>query len=158
MKPLLVLFLSLSLCATLTHAQAHTPRELTVAQARELVLAALNAQQRRLPKLGAESTDAPNSPSAFLYFTVVWEGTPNSSVVVGNYAVDPRTGDVFSATIECHEEKNKLLRKRQARARATLRLSATDYQRLKTKGPLCEPRFIMTPEGRIGAMTERISP
>jgi hypothetical protein len=28
---------------------------------------------------------------------------------VGNYAVDPYTGDVFSATIGCHEEKNKNL-------------------------------------------------
>jgi len=29
---------------------------------------------------------------------VSWAGTPNGSVVVGNYAVDPNTGDVFSAT------------------------------------------------------------
>jgi len=138
MKYLLVLFLSLLPCASLTHAQAETSRRLTVAQARALVLAALTPQQRRLPKLGAESDDAPRSPSTFLYFTVVWEGTPTGSVVVGNYAVDPRTGDVFSSTIACHEEKNQQLRTLQARARATLHLAATDYRRLKTKGPLCE--------------------
>lgn len=138
MKPLPVLFLSLLPCSTLSYAQADAPRTVTVAQAKELVLAALTPQQRHLPKLAAESYDAPDSPSTFLYFTVVWEGTPTGSVVVGNYAVDPRTGDVFSATIECTEQKNTHLRTLQARARAALHLSAAEYRRLKTKGPLCE--------------------
>jgi len=30
-------------------------------------------------------------------FSVTWAGAPNQSVVVGNYAVDPYTGDVWSA-------------------------------------------------------------
>ena len=72
-------------------------------------MASLTADQRRLPKLGAELYDAPDS-SQFLFFTVTWEGTPNGSVVVGNYAVDPYTGDVWSAVIGCHEEKNKRLK------------------------------------------------
>jgi len=69
---------------------------------------------------------------------VTWEGTPKGSVVVGNYAVDPYTGDVFSATIGCYEEKNKRLEALQAQIRAKLHLSQSEYQRLKTKGPLCE--------------------
>ena len=67
-----------------------------------------------------------------------WAGTPNGSVVVGNYAVDAHTGDVFSATVGCEEEKNKNLRALQTRIRASLHLSQAEYQRLKTKGPLCE--------------------
>jgi hypothetical protein len=90
-----------------------------------------------LPKLEAEQYDAPDS-SKFLFFTVTWEGRPKGSVVVGNYAVDPYTGDVFSATIGCYEEKNKRLQALQAQVRATLHMSQSEYQRLKTRGPLCE--------------------
>ncbi|MEP6622494.1 MAG: hypothetical protein ABJE47_24435 [bacterium] len=99
-------------------------------------MASPTAEQRRLPKVEVESYDAPTA-STFLFFTVTWEGTPSGSVVVGNYAVDPYTGDVFSATISCHEQKNKNLLARQAQVRATLRLSLSAYRRLKTKGPLC---------------------
>jgi hypothetical protein len=45
---------------------------------------------------------------------------------------------VFSATVGCEEEKNKNLRVLQTRIRASLHLSQSEYQRLKTKGPLCE--------------------
>jgi hypothetical protein len=69
---------------------------------------------------------------------VVWEGLPKESVVVANYAVDPYTGDVFSAVSECKEEKNKRLLALQKQVRATLHLSKSEYQRVKTKGPLCE--------------------
>lgn len=53
-------------------------------------------------------------------------------------AVDPHTGDVFRATSECDEVKNKRLERLQAQVRAKLHLSQSQYQRLKTKGPLCE--------------------
>lgn len=79
----------------------------------------------------------PNT-TKFLFFTVTWAGTPNGSVVVGNYAVDPHTGDVFSATIGREEVKNKSLEALQRRVRATLHLSDAEYQKLKTKGPLCD--------------------
>ncbi len=100
-------------------------------------MASLTAKQRRLPKVEAEPYEAPDT-SKFLFFTVTWEGTPKGSVVVGNYAVDPYTGDVFSATTGCYEEKNKRLEALQAQIRAKLHLSQSEYQRLKTKGPLCE--------------------
>jgi hypothetical protein len=137
MKKVIVLFLLASLCATTARAGEPPEHKITTGQARALVMASLTAEQRRLPKLEAEQYDAPDS-SKFVFFTVTWEGTPQGSVVVGNYAVDPYTGDVFSATIGCHEEKNKRLQALQAQLRANLHLSQSEYQRLKTKGPLCE--------------------
>lgn len=116
-----------------------SPRAITITEARALVLASLSPNQRQFPRLGADQYDDPNN-SKFLFFTVTREGPPNASVVVGNYAVDPQTGDVFSATIGCDEQKNKNLTALQTRIRARLRLSRTEYQRLKTKGPLCEGR------------------
>ena len=136
MKRACVLLLA-SLCAANASAVDQPERKITADQARALVLASLNPEQRRLPSLGADPYKDPNT-SKFLFFTVSWAGTPNGSVVVGNYAVDAHTGDVFSATVGCEEEKNKNLRALQTRIRASLHLSQSEYQRLKTKGPLCE--------------------
>lgn len=131
------LVLLLASCGATAGAVVTPENKITNDQARALVMASLTAQQRRLPKLEAEPFDAPES-SKFLFFTVTWEGAPNGSVVVGNYAVDPYTGDVFSATSSCNEEKNKRLRTLQAQIRSELHLTRSEYLRMKTNGPLCE--------------------
>jgi hypothetical protein len=135
-KKFIALFLFVSLYATAQTVEL-PDRKITVDQARELVMASLSAEQRRLPSLQSEHNDEPKS-SRFSYFTVIWEGEPNGSVVVGNYAVDIYSGDVWSAVIGCHEEKSNRLQTLQKQIRATLHLSQSEYQRLKTKGPLCE--------------------
>ena len=134
----LFVFLFAALCAANASAVDLPGRTITADQARELVLASLSPKQRQLPSLGIEPPYNSQDSSKFLFFTVTWAGTPNGSVIVGNYAVDPHTGDVFSATIGCKEEKNKNLQVLQARIRAGLHLSQSEYLRLKTKGPLCE--------------------
>lgn len=137
MKRAIVFLLLGSLCRTELGAGQTPEHKVTLSEAKALVLASLTPKQRRLLRLEAEQYTPPNS-SKFLFFTVNWEGTPKGSVVVGNYAVDPFTGDVFSATSSCYEEKNKGLQALQAQVRASLHLSRLEYQRLKTKGPLCE--------------------
>jgi hypothetical protein len=112
------------------------PNKIDADQAKALVMASLTPKERRLPSLGVDPYDDPNSK--LLFVTVTWAGTPNGSVVVGNYAVDPYTGDVFSATMACHEERNKKLEALQWKIRATLHLTQAEYQKLKTKGPLCD--------------------
>jgi hypothetical protein len=133
----LTIFFLIWLCTTTAEAVDPPQSRITLDQATALVMASLTAQQRRLPKLAVEPPYPPG-PSRFLFFEVTWEGIPNGSVVVGNYAVDPYTGDVFSSTMSCYEEKNKRLKALQARIRATLHLSQSDYRRMKTDGPLCE--------------------
>lgn len=130
---LIIAFSALSACAA-----GPSPNKIDADQARALVMASLTPKERRLPSLGADPYNDPNS-SKFLFFTVTWAGRPNGSVIVGNYAVDPYTGDVFSATMACHEEKNKHLEALQKQVRAALHLSQAEYRKLKTKGPLCEP-------------------
>jgi hypothetical protein len=119
-------------------ASAATPHENKISneQAKALIIASLAPQQRRLPKLEAVPDDASTS-SEFLFFTVSWEGMQSGSVVVGNYAVDPYTGDVFSSTRECYEEKNSNLAILQTQVRSAIRLSPSEYLRLKSRGPLC---------------------
>ena len=113
------------------------PRKISVFQAKELIAASLTVQQRRLPKLQVEQFYEPGS-SRFWFFTAMWEGLPKGSVVVGNYAVDPCSADVFSAVASCDEILNPTLQSLQRRIRTGLHLSKAEYQRLKTRGPLCE--------------------
>ena len=107
-----VALLSLLICLRAIPATSGERHEekITIRQTEALVLAALNPQQRHLPKVGAEQYDAPPG-SRFLFFTAYWEGRPTGgSMVLGTYAVDPYTGDVFSASSDCYEYENKRLR------------------------------------------------
>jgi hypothetical protein len=134
MKKLLALA---ALCSVFGFASEPARPKLNRDQGERLALAALTAQQRKLPGVGADPFDDPHSPR-FMFFTIVWESGPKDSVVVENLAVDPYTGDVWSATSSCDEISNPELRALQRTFRHTLRLSPSEYKRLKTKGPLCE--------------------
>lgn len=137
MKKHFQLIVAACLCLGLDNADGQPEHRITAEQTKALVMASLSPQQRALPKVEAEQYPPPKS-SRFLFFTVTWEGTKNGSVLVGNYAVDPYTGDVWSAVASCEEETNRGLRALQARIRATLHLSHSQYHQLKTKGPLCD--------------------
>jgi hypothetical protein len=73
----------------------------------------------------------------FYFFTAMWAGIPGGSAVIGHYAVDSSTGDVWSATV-CEEESTVDLRALQARIRRRIGLSDLEYQKVRRKGPLCE--------------------
>lgn len=133
-RALLLLFASV--CVLNAWAADKAERRATPDQARVLVLASLTPKERQLPKLETEPYNGPQS-SRFVYFAVTWSDTPNGSFVVGSYAVDPYTGDVFSATSRCHEEKTKNLEALQKQFRTSMSLSQAEYLKLKTKGPLC---------------------
>ena len=138
MKTLVAALVCLELAVAL---QSEPPkRTITLERAKSLVLTSLTPEQKKLPSLGAEQYQDPHS-SRFLFFAVTWGAKSNQSVVVGNYAVDPYTGAVFSAVIECTEENNPQLQELQARIRSSLKLSRSEYLRLKTKGPLCTESF-----------------
>ena len=133
MKKILVV-----ICFFLSIKAANALPKLTVSQGNTLVLASLDSKDRTLPGIEAELFPPPEK-SRFLVFTVMWQGTENGSVVVGNYSVDSYTADVWSGTVACYEETNVKLKALQRRMRkGVLHLSATSYQRLKTQGPLCE--------------------
>jgi hypothetical protein len=138
MRRSIALLIIVVLCAATASAIGHPEQRITMDQARALVMASLTKEQRRLPKVEAEQYGPPETSSKFMNFTVTWEGTQDGSIVVGVYAVDSYTGDVFSATLGCYEFKNRRLKAMQAKIHEILHLSQSEYQRLKTKGPLCE--------------------
>jgi len=134
MFPLRALALLVAVFAPVSQADRPT---LNPEQSRSLVLAALTQQQRKLPGIEAETFNNPHS-SRFTFYTVVWAAGEDQSVVVGNYAVDPYTGDVWSATSACDELSNSRLRALQKTVRQGLKLSKSEYKLLRTKGPLCD--------------------
>jgi hypothetical protein len=135
MKITALVFLLLLVSGMAVHSAE--PSKISDSQAKEVIVASLTVQQRRLPKLQVEQFYESGS-SKFWFFTVMWEGLPKGSAVVGNYSVDPYTGDVFSAVASCDEIHTQTLQDLQRRIRASLHLSKSEYHRLKTKGPLCE--------------------
>lgn len=105
-------------------------------EAKPLVLAALPLSVKKLSGIETEPGEV---RGRFDFFTVTWAQTlAEGSVVAANYAVDLRTGDVFSSVITCDEVKTPMLRKLQQRIRAKLGLSQKTYLAVKSTGPLCE--------------------
>lgn len=132
-----VVLLFACLCTLSAGAADQAGRKVTQDQARVLVMATLTPKQRQLPSLETDPYMNPGD-SRYLFFSVTWGKNAKGSEVVGSFAVDLLTADVFSATAYCREEKNKDLEALQGQFRRQLNLTPEEYQRLRTKGPLCK--------------------
>ncbi len=115
---------------------ANQPLTVSMEEAKELVFKALPLKMRRLPKFSLDGGLDSDHPG-FYFIAAMWEGFPNGSAVIGHYAVDASTGDVFSATVSCDEMSNHAIRKLQAKIRKRIGLSDAEYHKIKGKGPLC---------------------
>ncbi len=71
----------------------------------------------------------------FVYFEVTWPN-PSGSPHLGNFAVNPWTGDVFNAD-GCELQASPSLKKLQASIRKQLQLKEKEYLRLRAKRPIC---------------------
>jgi hypothetical protein len=111
-------------------------RKLTEEEARALVRVALEpGGATKLPGFQIESEPPiPEYPN-FYYFEALWQN-PGKNAVVGNYAVDPRTGDVWVSMI-CSELKSAALKKEQKEIRKRIGLTDQAYKKLKKMGPMC---------------------
>jgi hypothetical protein len=109
------------------------PRSLTIKEAREMVLVAAGPHNRGL------YLEPYNNPalSAFYLFQGLREAPAGASPSVGFFAVDRRTGDVWSAVV-CDEYKSAALARQQQKLRKHIGLSNADYRQLRSPGPMCE--------------------
>jgi hypothetical protein len=115
---------------------AQQPRQrVSVDEAKDLVLAALPAKTKRLPRFGLEGGVDPTYPH-FYIFMAYWEGAPNGSMVIGHYAVDFSTADVWNAVMACEELSTAALQKMQMKIRSRIGLSNSDYRKIKGTCPL----------------------
>jgi hypothetical protein len=113
----------------------HAKPSVSLEEAKKLVNAGLPPRTRHLPKFGLEEGRDPNCPQ-FYFFTAYWAGAPNGSMVIGNYAVDKLTADVWNAPAACDELNSPELRKLQAQVRSRMGLTDTGYRNTKRRCPL----------------------
>lgn len=116
---------------------ADRPRMVSVDEAKSLVIAATPPKTRKLPKFEVDLENEGVPVGEYYTLDAVWAGLPDGSMMIGSYAVDPLTGDVFDTAIECDELSTPELRKLQARIRSQIGLSDSEYHKIKKKGPLC---------------------
>jgi hypothetical protein len=134
-----MLALSVLLASAAPRAVASPSRPfVSIEQAKSLAYEALTGREKRLPGLAVEISTV-RSSARYIYASAYWGNPlPEGSAVVTNLAIDRRTGDVWDAATACDEIVNPRLQKLQARVRRQLGLSATDYTRVKTRGPICD--------------------
>ena len=134
MKLVAVCLLVLTLCVAAV-AQQQDSRLVTDDEARKLVMAAMPSSAKHLPKFGLEGGLDSHDPR-FYVFMAYWAGAPNGSMVIGNYAVDTLTADVWDAVMACQELSTPALRKLQKEVRSRVGLSQAQYRKVKRRCPL----------------------
>src|SRR5579863_4484350 len=94
----LAIILVLVALQKLTGQQSPNPPTISGEDAGQLVTAALRGSgAASLPGFGLEQAQT-NHLSGFIIFDATWDN-PNGSVVIGHYAVDLMTGDVWNAIV-----------------------------------------------------------
>ena len=114
-------------------AQART-RDLTESEARELVAAAVGVKARTLPGFGLESNNNANVPG-FLKFDATFNN-PHGSPVLGFYAVNLVTGDVWKLVI-CRKLDSPELRRLRAVLHMQIQVTVQELREFTSKAP-CE--------------------
>jgi hypothetical protein len=129
-RPLITVALALVL-QTLVSART---RDLTTTEGRELVMEALDPEARKLPGLAIELED--RKVSGFYEFAVTWDN-PNGGVVVGFFAVNQATGEIWKLVV-CRTIESPSLRRLQNAVRKKIGLGPGELKKLGGNAP-CEP-------------------
>jgi len=126
----LALFLSVS-----TTAGSDRTRKLSEDEARELAIMALTPDARKLPDLSLAIEKGFGAPG--FYWFEATAATPNASPVLGHFAVNQSTGDVWDP-VWCKKLTSPDLTDLQRQMRKRIHLSDRDLRRLSKEAP-CEP-------------------
>jgi hypothetical protein len=112
-------------------------RTITLDEARSLAYEALPSDTRKLPGLALLPDEGRDRPVKCVWFDALWDN-PNGSVHIGFWAVDMRTGEVWSPIL-CKRVTNRTLRKLQQAIRKRLGVTEAEYRAALKKSPCCTP-------------------
>jgi hypothetical protein len=111
--------------------------QLTIKQARRLVISVLEENgAAKLKNFNLESMKDSLDPT-FYFFEATWNNTKGGSNIIGHYAVDPPTGDVWSGIV-CDEITSPTIRRLQRRIQSHLGITPGTYQKLRRPWPMCD--------------------
>ncbi len=134
-RPTCALVSALLLLETQVLVHART-RDFNVTEGRELAIAALDPSARKLPKLRLDLYQDPRAPAPDFYqFEITWDN-PNGSPMIGHFAVNRATGDVWKLVV-CRRMESAGLRRLQRTMRRRISLTPKELRQLETKAP-CE--------------------
>lgn len=106
---------------------------ISVGEARRLVAAAIEVHD---PYRQVEVSPVENRyDSFFMYFEATWPN-PEGSPHLGNYAVNPLTGDVYNAD-GCERLQSSTLKKLQTHIRRRLSTKGEEYLKATVRKPIC---------------------
>jgi hypothetical protein len=109
---------------------------ITIQQAKQLVNVALKERgAAKLPGLAAVSMENFHN-NGFYLFEVTWNNLQPGSAIVGHFAVDLKTGDVWDAVV-CSSISSPELTKLQGQIRRRMGMTKEVYRKLKKPGPMC---------------------
>jgi hypothetical protein len=112
-------------------------KEITLDQARQLVLKTLEAETNftKLPKFGLDHYSDPYFPG-FFFFEATWDNPhqPPASVVLGHYAVNRKTAEVWES-IGCRRLSPSAIRPLQKSLRKGIGLSKQECRKLSAIAP-----------------------
>jgi hypothetical protein len=134
---LLLLLLLASQPAVIACAAERDYRQITIVEARQLVLAYLRwTGATRLRGFALDEFESADEPEFYSFSAMFDNPLPGGSVVIGNYGVDKRTGDVWGTG--CNEElAAPPLRALQRKIRARLGMTPSIHKKLKRTGHYC---------------------
>jgi len=111
-------------------------RNLTEAEARSLVVVALGKDVSGLPHFGLELNGDPSLVD-FYVFDATADHPKGGSPVIGQFAVNKATGDVWRMGV-CERVHSTPLAKTQRAIRRKVGMTGIEFRRLTTKAP-CQP-------------------
>lgn len=111
-------------------------KRLSEEEAKKLVLTTLRSQRMNVERIESGSNND-RLGSGFYSFRAVGPFNPLGSNTIGNFLVNPATGDVFNGLF-CEEYHTPALRKLQTAIRKRFGISQDDYRKLRRPSPLCD--------------------
>lgn len=112
-------------------------RKLTQAEAQELARAALSQNARAFRDIRFDSYSGYPGRLGFYWFEVTGSVPDNASPILGHFAVNQATGDVWNP-VSCRKLASPDLVRLQSKMRKRIHLSDRDLDRLSREAP-CEP-------------------
>ena len=112
-------------------------QKISTNEARMLVYALLKPSGCTVRTCDVEVIPNQYFPHLFFFEALSLNPKPDSSLHIGSWAVDPRTGDLWGANV-CVEYRTAALERSQRQLRKRLRLTQDGYQRLKQRPPMCD--------------------
>lgn len=117
-------------CFGVAYATNEPQQKISEEEARKLVYEVV-----KIHNPSAELTSTPRDDDPDFYFFAASWANPVGSPIIGYFAVNPWTGDVWDSG--CRRLKSPSLRKLQESIRKPLRLNKKMYKELHAKMPIC---------------------